>query len=61
MFHSTAVPKIPVNAYFIFVARNAALNDDQAVTVLVLIERLCNYATHHFQQPLAINSLTVHR
>ena len=44
-----------------FLRVNAGLIDDQSVTVLVLIERLCNQATTVFGKPIAINSLTIHR
>lgn len=40
-FHSKTRPPISVLTYFVTVAINAGLNDEQAIAVLILIERLC--------------------
>ncbi|TNV86735.1 hypothetical protein FGO68_gene3855 [Halteria grandinella] len=60
-FHSTVVPSVPIQAYFVYVSVNAGLVDHQSVIALVLIERLCNCAANQHGLPIAINSLTIHR
>lgn len=59
-FHSIIPPNIPVHAYYVYVSINAGLTDQQAIAILILIERLCNSATSQ-GTPIVINSLTVHR
>lgn len=59
-FHSEQVPPISILWYFVSVCLNAGLQDEQAVAVLVLIERLCSHASRK-GSPIVINSLTVHR
>ena len=41
-FHSSGVPQISIEIYFILVAMNSALQPEQATSVLILIERICN-------------------
>lgn len=59
-FHSTVPANIPVHAYYVYVSLNAGLSEEQAVIVLILIERLCIMATSK-GMPILINSLTIHR
>jgi hypothetical protein len=59
-FHSNSVPSVSILVYYVTVSINAGLQDEQALAVLVLVERLCNSASQK-EQPLVINSLTVHR
>lgn len=59
-FHSIVPPNVNIHAYYVYVSINAGLTDQQAVAILVLIERLCNKATSQ-GYPIIINSLTIHR
>ena len=59
-FHSLTVPEISIEWYFILLAINSGLQEEQSVVILILIERLCNNAFEN-QTPLSINSLSAHR
>jgi hypothetical protein len=43
-FDSVTIPKIGIDWYFILLCINAGLQEEQAVVVLILIERLCTSA-----------------
>jgi len=59
-FHSLTVPEISIEWYFILLAINSGLQEEQSVVILILIERLCNNAFEN-QTPISINSLSAHR
>lgn len=59
-FHSSGVPQISIEYYFVLVAMNAGMQPEQATAVLILLERICNNA-HARGCPLIINSLSAHR
>lgn len=59
-FHSAQVPDISIEWYFILLAINSGLCEEQTASVLILIERLCNMAFMQ-QNPIVFNSLTAHR
>ena len=59
-FHSLTIPDISIEWYFILLAINSGLQEEQSVVILILIERLCNNAFVN-SRPLSINSLSAHR
>lgn len=59
-FHSHEVPNINILLYYVVVSHNAGMNDAQAPSVLVLMERLCKTAAQQ-GYPILINSFTIHR
>lgn len=54
------MPQIAIEYYFILVAMNSGLEPEQALTVLIVVERVCNHAFAKGQQ-FVINSLCAHR
>ena len=59
-FHSLEVPRYPIPFYFVILAINSGLQDEQAPAILVLIERLCSKAVQN-EYPIVPNSYTIHR
>lgn len=59
-FHSAVAPDISIDWYFVLLCVNSGLQEEQAVVVLILIDRLCNSAFIQ-QRPVMLNSLTAHR
>ena len=59
-FHSKTACPISIMNYFVTVCINSGLQGDQAIAVLILIERLCQSASNK-DTTLVINALTVHR
>lgn len=54
------VPRVSILLYYMQLSSNAGLQDEQAIVVLVLIERLCSMMSKSVC-PVAINSKSIHR
>lgn len=59
-FHSSMVPDLSIQCYFIYVAMNSGMQAEQALCVLILVERVCK-RSYAAGKPLVINSMTAHR
>lgn len=59
-FHYKAPVQVSTLTYFVTCHINAGLSDDQAISVLILIDRLCTCSSKQ-GQPLFITSYTAHR
>lgn len=59
-FYSSESPDISIEWYFVLLCVNTGLQEEQAVVILILIERLCTSA-YLKNSPLVINSLSAHR
>ena len=60
IFSTERKPSIGVAHYFQNFGVMAGLEDEQGISVLILIERFCAHATQK-AKPLLINSLTIYR
>ena len=59
-FHSDRAPAVGIDWYFGYVALNSGLQDEQAVAVLILIERLCKSMADR-GAPILVSQYTAHR
>ena len=60
MFHVEELPRVSILLYYLQLSSNAGLQDEQAIVVLVLIERLCSMMSKNVC-PVIINSKSMHR
>ena len=59
-FHVDEVPQVSIVHFYLQLSSNTGLQDEQAIVVLVLIERLCATVANN-GSPLVINSHSIHR
>ena len=60
IFHVEELPRVSILLYYLQLSSNAGLQDEQAIVVLVLIERLCSMMSKN-DCPVIINSKSMHR
>ena len=59
-FSASQTPELSIEWYYVLLGMNVGLQEEQSIVILILIERLCNYAYLN-KQPLVFNSLSAHR
>ena len=60
LFHADRVSRIPVTLFYIQLSSNAGIQDEQAILVLILIERFCSL-NQNVVNPVVVNSKSLFR